>query len=286
MAHNPEHGEPSRPGAPVLDPAIQRYYGLGQEQNRLLAPGADIERLRTQDILNRYLPAPPAVICDVGGAAGIHAFPLAERGYRVHLIDPVALHLQQAQAHSAKSGIALESIVPGDARALGMPAGGADAMLLLGPLYHLIEQADRQAALKEAHRILKPGGVLIAAAISRYASLMDGLATGFFADEQFRELVRRDLSSGQHRNPTDSTDYFTTAYFHRAEELRAEVQDVDFGDIKILGIEGPAWGAAAFRPALADAAQREALLQMLSEIEEEPSIVGASAHLIAVARKR
>jgi ubiquinone/menaquinone biosynthesis C-methylase UbiE len=282
VAHTPEQSE----GAFLLDEAIQRYYGLGQEQNRLLAPGADIERLRTQEILRRYLPPPPALICDVGGAAGVYAFPLAERGYRVHLIDPIPLHLQQAQAHSIKSGIALESIVRGDARALEMPAAFADATLLFGPLYHLVERADRKAALEEAYRILKPDGMLFAAAISRFASLMDGLCAGYFADQQFRAVVKRDIASGQHRNPTDAADYFTTAYFHRPEELRAEIHEAAFLDIKVLGIEGPAWGGGAFRAALADAAQRETLLELLSEIEEEPSIIGASAHLIAVARKR
>jgi len=278
----PEHRDP----VPVLDEAIQQYYGLGQEQTRLLAPAGELERLRTLDILSRHLPLPPAVICDIGGAAGIYAFPLSERGYRVHLIDPVALHIQQAQAHSARSEISLASMVQGDARAIDMPAGVADATLLLGPLYHLVERADRKVALQEAHRILRPNGLLIAAGISRYASLIDGFSSGFFADEQFREIVKRDLSSGQHRNPTESADYFTTAYFHRPDELRAEIQDADFHDIKVLGIEGPAWGAAAFRSALADVAQRGTLLEMLSAIEDEPSIVGASAHLIAVARKR
>jgi hypothetical protein len=76
---------------PLLDEAIQRYYGLGRQQNRLLAPAGDLERLRTEDILSPHLPSPPAVICDVGGAAGIYAFPLSERGYRVHLIDPPAV---------------------------------------------------------------------------------------------------------------------------------------------------------------------------------------------------
>lgn len=281
----PEHRYQSRPGVASLDDAIQHYYGLGQEQNRLFSPPGDVERLRTENILSRHLPSPPAIICDVGGAAGIYAFPLSERGYRVHLIDPIALHIQQARAQSAKSGIPLESMVQGDARAIDMPTGATDAALLFGPLYHLTNRADRMMALLEAHRVLKPGGLLFAAGISRYASFIDGLSAGFFADGQFREIVRNDLLSGQHRNPTDSPQYFTTAYFHRPDEFRAEIYDAHFQDVKVLGIEGPAWGGAAFRSALADLSQREALFKILSEIEEEPSIVGASAHLIAIARK-
>lgn len=280
----PESRDPLGASLPVLDEAIQRYYKLGQEQARLLAPAGELERLRTLDILGRYVPLPPAVICDIGGAAGIYAFPLAERGYRVHLLDPVALHIQQAQTHAANSGISLASMTQGDARAIALPAGVADVALLLGPLYHLVEPADRHGALLEAHRILKPGGLLFAAAISRYASFIDGFSSGFFADERFREIVKRDLTTGQHRNPTDSAEYFTTAYFHRPAELQAEIQAADFHDIKVLAIEGPAWGIAG--AALADVAQRRALLEILSEIEEEPSIVGASAHLIAVARRR
>lgn len=227
------------------------------------------------------MPAPPAVICDVGGAAGIYAFPLSEKGYHVHLIDPARLHLQQAQAYAEKSGIGLASI----ARHIEMSDAVIDVVLLLGHLYHLVQRSERDKALSEARRILKAGGLLIAAGISRYASLIDGVTTGALADARFRQIVIEDLSSGQHRNPTTSPEYFTSAYFHRPDELRAEIDAAGFREIKLLGIEGPAWGAAHFRSAVADDAQREALLAMLSKIEQEPSLVGASAHFIALARK-
>ena len=118
----------------------------------------------------------------------------------MHLIDPVELHLEQARSYVARSGVALRSITRGDARCLDVPSGSADAVLLLGPLYHLVEYSDRQSALREAHRVLKPHGVLFAAAISHFASLIDGLSSGFFGDEEFRKIVAGDLASGQHRN--------------------------------------------------------------------------------------
>ena len=263
---------------------IQNYYALGQEQHRL-SGDSEVERLRTEVILDRYLPPAPAVICDVGGGAGIYAFPLARKGYQVHLIDIVPLHIEQAKAQSLSDGIQLASITLGDARNLAIPSSSADAVLLLGPLYHLAERTGRMKALREAHRILKPGATLIAAAISRFASFVDGLSHGMFKDAIFRQIVSADLASGMHKNPTDLAEYFTTAYLHHPDELKDEVSAAHFENTKLLAIEGPAWGGAQFRSAVVDVVQRKVLLEMLAQIEEDPSIMGASAHFLAIARK-
>jgi ubiquinone/menaquinone biosynthesis C-methylase UbiE len=262
---------------------IQDYYLRGQEWQRLSSPQGQLERLRTEAILARHLPSAPAVVFDVGGGAGVYAFALAQRGYQVNLIDPVELHLEQARSHAAVSGIALASIAPGDARKLDVASSTADAVLLFGPLYHLPDYLDRIQALREAQRILKPGGLLFVAAISRFASLMDGLSNGFFQDAEFRKIVADDLASGQHRNPTSNPFYFTTAHFHRPEELASEVRAAGYEEIRVFGIEGPIWSAAQFRETWDDPFQRGKLLEFLSLIETEGSILGASAHLMAVA---
>jgi ubiquinone/menaquinone biosynthesis C-methylase UbiE len=168
---------------------------------------------------------------------------------------------------------------------LEIASSSADAVLLLGPLYHLTERRDRIQALGEARRILRPKGMLFAVAVSRFASLIDGISSGFFHDAAFREIVAADLSSGQHRNSTNNPLYFTTAYFHRPEELAAEVKEAGFSEIRLLAVEGPIWGASHFREAWSDQAQREKLMEFLSLIESEPSVHGASAHLIAVATR-
>lgn len=263
---------------------IEEHYLQGKESERLSGERGELERLRTQAILSRNLPQAPAEIFDVGGAAGIYAFPLTKQGYQVHLIDPVELHLEQAKSYEEGSGVKLASIRRGDARRLDVPSGSADAVLLLGPLYHLVEQQDRVQALRETRRILKAGGVLFAAAISRFASLIDGISSSFFRDAEFRKIVAADLASGQHRNLVNHPAYFTTAYFHRSEDLAAEVHDAGFGDVQILAVEGPVWSAALFHEVWNDPAQQQSLLEFLSLIEREPSVLGASAHLMAVAR--
>lgn len=269
----------------LLPDEIDNHYRETREKARLSAGVGELERLRTQAILARYLPSSPATIFDVGGAAGVYAFPLAERGYRVHLVDPVETHLEQARSRAAESGVKLASIALGDARHLNASDAAADAALLFGPLYHLVEKSDRLVALREARRILKPEGVLLAAGISHFASLIDGLSRGFFKDPEFRKIVSNDLASGQHRNPGNNLHYFTTAYFHRPEELAAELSDAGFRDVEVLAVEGPAWSAQHFVEAWSDDSQRQDLLKFLASVEREPSIVGASAHLIAVGHR-
>jgi ubiquinone/menaquinone biosynthesis C-methylase UbiE len=264
---------------------IEKHYSEVQESERLASGVGELERLRTEAILAAHLPPPPAVIYDVGGAAGVYAFPLAERGYTVHLIDPVELHLEQARSRAASSGVALASINLGDALLLGAPALTADAVLLFGPLYHLVVGSERLEALRESYRILKPGGVMFAAAISRFASLIDGSVEGFFQDPEFRKIVAGDLDSGQHRNPTGNPAYFTTSYFHRPEELEVEVAEAGFQNVRVLAVEGLVWSAARFKEAWQDETQRKTLMEFLALVEQEPSIRGASAHLLAVAQR-
>jgi ubiquinone/menaquinone biosynthesis C-methylase UbiE len=269
----------------LLPEEIESHYQQAKESERLSRDRGEFERPRTQNILARNLPPVPATVLDIGGAAGVYAFPLAKQGYGVHLIDPVELHLNQPRDYALSSGVMLKSTSHGDARRLDIPSGTADAILLLGPLYHLVECSDRLKALREAHRLLKPGGVLFAAAISRFASLMDGLASGFFQDAEFRKIVAADLASGQHRNPTGNPYYFTTSYFHRPEDLADEVRSAGFDDVETLAIEGPAWIATRFPDSWNEPAQRQNLMDFLSLIEREPSVKGASAHFMALAHR-
>jgi len=261
----------------ALERDILDHYDEGREQRRLTA-APSLELLRTQVILRRHLPAPPARILDVGGGAGVHAAWLADDGYRVHLVDPVPLHLEQAAEHGGFT------TALGDARALPEDDGTVDATLLLGPLYHLTEGADRLLALQEARRVTNRGGLVAAAAISRYASTFDGYFRGFLDEPGFEPLVRADLATGQHRNPTAHPRFFTTAYFHRAEELAAELTSAGLTDVEVLPVEGPLFWAPGIQDRLADPTQRELILEVLETMEQDPALRAATAHLLAVGR--
>jgi len=276
----------------AFDADIESYYAQGGEQGRLDQGYFPLERARTQEIVLRHLPPPPAVVLDVGGAAGAYALWLASRGYEVHLVDPVPLHVEQALGASAASDRALASASLGDARALARADRCADAVLLLGPLYHLVDRADRLQALREVRRVLRPGGVAFAAAISRFASLVDNLSnvTGVglphvLASPAVLDMVRQDLAGGPHRNPTDQAQYFTTAFFHHPDELAAEVREAGLDLVDLLPLEGLGAFTGAFERAWADEARREALLSLIRQVEREPTLIGVSPHLLAVARR-
>jgi SAM-dependent methyltransferase len=269
---------------PIRD--VVAHYEAVAEQSRLSADTGRLEFARTCEVIARFLPPAPAVVLDVGGGPGAYACWLARRGYRVHLVDAVPLHVEQARAASqAQPEHPLAGAAVGDARRLDHADGCADAVLLPGPLYHLPERSDRLAAWREACRVLKPGGVVLAAGISRFASALDGLRLGLFDDPAFAVLAERDLRDGQHCNPTGDPRYFTTAYFHRPEELGAEAAEAGLRHEATLGVEGPGWLLQNFEAWWAEPRRRERLLWLARTLESEPSMLGVSAHLLAVARK-
>lgn len=263
-----------------LDPAIAEHYRVGGEGERLARGGGLVEAARTREVVARRLPAAPARVLDVGGGPGAYAAWLEELGHDVVLVDPVPLHVEAARARLRRGKATL-----GDARRLDEPDASSDVVLLLGPLYHLIERADRVAALREARRVVRPGGLVFAAAISRFASAFDGMASGRLADPAFARIVDGDLAGGHHRNDDGRPEWFTTAYFHRPEELRREVEEAGLATLEVVGLEGPTWLLADVDAQWADAARRARWMDVLRRIEAEPSVLGVSAHLLAVARR-
>lgn len=270
----------------VSDPRpIHDHYegGAFDEDLRLRRGLGRLELARVQEIVRRRLP-PAARVLDVGGATGVHAEWLLADGHTVHLVDLMPDHVARATERLGGSGRFTAGV--GDARALDLPDASFDAVLLLGPLYHLTERADRLAVWREALRVVVPGGAVVAMGISRFASLFDGLAQSYLFDPAFRAIVAQDLATGVHENPTGDPRWFTTAYFHRPEELAEEAAEVGFAVRETVGVEGLAGWLRPLASVVGDDGDpggREVVLASAREVESEPSLLGLSPHLVTVA---
>ena len=270
-----------------LSDEILSFYRQTQESKRLTThTKGQLEFVRTQEIITRYLPAPPAVVLDIGGGSGPYACWLAKVGYEVHLVDPVVLHIEQAkEASNLQIEHPIASISLGDARELRFSSMSADAVLLLGPLYHLIDKSERLLALKEAYRVLRNGRIMVAAGISRFASMLDSFFEDRFRTPIHRDIVQNDLETGYHRNLTGDLKYFTDAYLHRPEELGSEVIEAGFQHQATLAVEGPAWLFESFKNYWTDPDLRSVVLDLIRKVETEPSLLGMSAHILAIGTK-
>jgi len=265
---------------------IAAHYASGYEEARLNTGSGKLEGERTRDFLKRFLPEAPAVVLDVGGGPGAYACWLAKQGYQVHLIDITPLHVELAKAASLRQPEApLASANIGDACSLAWRAESVDAVLMFGPLYHLTDRGRRLRALREAHRVLKPGGIFLGVGISRFASTMDGIRRGLLKDPQFVDIVNGDLKDGHHRNPTGNPEYFMDTFFHHPDELRSEAEDAGFSAATVYGLEGPGWLVSDFDEWWSHRDRRKLLQEIAQTLETETTLLGMSAHILVAASK-
>ncbi|GAA3985991.1 class I SAM-dependent methyltransferase [Streptomyces sp. NBC_01352] len=273
--------ETTRHQQPAVREEILAYYARGKEDARLREGGAPAGRLefwRTQDVLRRLMPAAPARVLDVGGGSGIHAEWLARDGYEVDLLDPVPLHVEQA---ARLPGVTAR---PGDARALPADDASYDVVLLLGPLYHLPERPDRVRALAEAYRVVRPGGLVVAATINRFAGLHDVLREERYFTPLHRRRTDAVTADGRHHHHAED-GLFTVAYFARPEEPPTEFTDAGLTVAGQYGIEGVAWLMGGIEDWLDEPERRAAVLAATRRIESEPTLLGASGHLLTAGRR-
>lgn len=262
-----------------LDSRIQRFYAEHADEGaRLtsLSAAGRVELERVRRILADRL-APGSAVLDVGGATGIHARWLAAQGHAVTMIDPVP----EQVAIARQDGTFAADV--GDARSLEFDDSGFDAVLLFGPLYHLITPEDRLTALREAVRVLRVGGQVFAAAISRMAAATDLILGSGFRSLPGAALVKL-LETGQNSPEIEGPEgMFPAGHFHTATELVDELQAAGLRDVETMGLEGP----AAFALEMVGPTDElvGAALTLAEDAQGHPLSVNLSSHLLAVGRK-
>jgi S-adenosylmethionine-dependent methyltransferase len=270
---------------------VRAYYDQygEREWERLTRPTDGIvERAVNQHTIAKHLP-PTASVLDIGGGPGRYTIWLAERGHRVTLADlsPGLLEIARREVVAAGVERQVEAIVEADACDLSRWGDGTfDAVLALGPFYHLPEPADREGAAAELVRVLCPGGLAFIALMPRLAFLRRTIAstTGRHLLTQ-PGFVERVLGSGVFLN--DRPGGFTGGYGVRPEEVDPFFARHGLAQIALLSSEGIAPDLQDSLAALAttDPEMYRAALDVLVRTAAEPSILGMSHHLLYVGRK-
>lgn len=259
--------------------ALHAYYERDGERARLADGLGLVEFLRTTEVISRTMPS-TGTIADIGGGPGRYTDWLVGLDYAVIHRDYVPLHVDYVRRdHGSRVDTAV-----GDARTLDLADASVDAVLLLGPLYHLEEHDDRVTALREAARIVKPGGYIYAAAISRWAARLHGM---LIEKAHVKYPVIDDMIEAAEATGVMAPvhDGAFTAYAHRPDELADEVAEAGLELAALIAVEGIAFALGDVSERLADPVERELLFETIRKTESVPELLGVGPHFLAVARR-
>jgi len=264
---------------------VREYYDreVEQEWERLGRAYARLELVSTLRLVEEFFPS-EGRIADIGGGPGRYTIELLRRGYRVTLIDLSEAAVAFARGKLRELALEAETLHAADARHLPMIEDASiDAVLCLGPMYHLVDAADRRLALDEVHRILKPGAPAIVGFINPWGVLRGGL-TEFPALYSDEALIHRLLDTWVQEGPQDA---FTEAAFLTPPQALAELRDAGFAVECRAGVEGFAGGIRnqVMQMAEEDPAAYEVVAKLAAETAAHPAFRDATEHLHVVVRK-
>ena len=279
-----------------VDNSALTYYESGFEHNRLRTGIGLIEFERTKEILLEKLPKAPAVIYDIGGAYGEYSWWLTSLGYEVHLFDLFPKNIEMSkELGKMYPNCKLNSAEVCDALSVPRESKSADAVLLMGPLYHITDYNERISAIEESRRLLKDGGVLFTAALTPFSVLLYNITVydplgenpnKTLEDSNFIRMVEREIKDGHHINPNNKIySGIGSAYLHTAKTLREELCAGGFEESTIHSMMGGAWLAKDIEKLWENEASKNALMNTVRLLDTCEEIIGLSGHLLSVSRK-
>jgi len=269
-----------------MSDAVRGYYDreVEREWGRLDRPYRRLELVTTLHLISRYFPR-SGHLADIGGGPGRYTVELLRRGFQVTLADLSPRAVAFADAKLAELGLRAEAIVCADARKLdALPDHTFDGALLMGPLYHIVDEGVRAQALAELRRILRSRAPAVVAFLNPWGILRAGLCE--FPDAYARlDYVRGLLADWAQ---TGAQTAFTEAAFLTPPRALGELRASGFDIVTYAGAEGFAAGMldALERIAAADPVAYENVLRLAAETCELPQYRDATEHLHVVVRAR
>ena len=157
---------------------LTSYYENYDEDGRLTSKHGRVEYVTTMKYVEKYL-KPDSRILEIGAGTGRYSHSLAQQGYHVDAVELVEHNIDIFKRNTT-DGEQI-TVIQGDARnLLEFNSETYDIVLLLGPMYHLFDEADKLKALSEAIRVAKKSGVIFVAYCMGDASV---LSYGFVRGE-------------------------------------------------------------------------------------------------------
>ena len=267
---------------------IIRYYSAFDEWGRL--DREPLEYLVNWHYIQKYLPQTGNIL-DNGAGPGKYAMALARQGYQVTLTDLTPRVVEQAEGKAREFELhdQFDGFHVRDARHLeDIPSEYYDAVLMLGPLYHLQTDADRIAAMKELYRVTKPGGVVFIALMTRIRKLQTALLyPDMWKPLDHMDSIKSFMETGIFNHQDEGR--FTGAYFYPLEEIKPFMESSGFETIELIG--SSSIGGRFTEENWNDWRSRgeeefNQMMELLYQYAADPSILGISSHLLYIGRKR
>jgi S-adenosylmethionine-dependent methyltransferase len=262
---------------------IAAYYNNDPDREDSRLERHQLEYDLTWRYLTQYLP-PRGRVLEIGAATGRYTLGLAKRGHRVTAFDMseklIEIGRQKIVAEELEKRV---KFILGDARDLSeVTEQDFDAVLLMGPLYHLVEEADRKATLKEARDRLKKDGILFSSFISRFGihgDLLRNLPDWIDNQAEVQNII------GMGKNPDHIPGSGFRGYFAKVAEIAPLHEALGFETLVVAGVE-PAISSDDESYNKLSGRQRQLWLDLLHQISTEPSILGASRHILYIGKKK
>jgi len=260
-------------------------------ENKLKPTVLNLERIRTQEIISRYLKEDPLTIIDIGGGSGENAFWLNSLGHQVHFLDSLTANVEKAVKNSFYNHQDLVSIQEGSPLQLPFADNIFDLAIMLGSLSNYREKEDRTTALSEVKRILKPGGYLLCSVYCRKASPLNPYSRPPTDQGEPSSIKKPPPTAPTPKNSLDDIKNTVIKnpvpnYLYRPEELKLEILSLEFKFLKILPIENFGWMLPDIETVWKNEAHRQLLQDIIHKLEDEPSIIGTSTHIMGIAQKK
>ena len=264
---------------------IKNYYKKFNEKDRLINDNSGkLEYEMTMRILSKYLPK-EAKILDLGGAAGVYSFPLAELGYEVYLADLSEDLINQAKEQNENKTNKIKSCDVVNAIDLNIYENEQfDVVLLFGPLYHLLEESERKQCLNEVNRVLKKDGIIFASFIPYLSGSIAIIDRYFRHPEQVNEKNLNEVfKTGKFNNMVDKG--FQEGYYPTSKEIEELFDICNFEKIDIKSIRGIGYEREDNIYNITDKQVFDKIMELIEQTSNNKEIIEMCGHAMYIGKR-